>query len=48
MSGGLNSMLFRLYYQFNGNAGSIIAGKHMLNSDMSMDQIATALRKAPG
>ncbi|MDB5056596.1 MAG: aminodeoxychorismate lyase [Chloroflexi bacterium] len=47
LSGGLNSMLFRLYYQFSGNPSSIIAGKHMLNSDMSMDQIATALSKVP-
>lgn len=47
LSGGLNSLLFRLYYQVSGDPSSIIAGKHMLNSAMSIDQIATALSRMP-
>ena len=42
-----SGFLFQLYYRFNGGAGNIQAGPHMLNTDMSMQQVADALRQTP-
>ncbi|HVC81713.1 MAG TPA: endolytic transglycosylase MltG [Chloroflexota bacterium] len=42
-----SGFLFQLYYRFNGGAGNIEAGPHLLNTDMSMQQVADALRQTP-
>ncbi|MGH2347348.1 MAG: endolytic transglycosylase MltG [Chloroflexota bacterium] len=42
-----NSFLFELYYRVNGGSGSIKAGPHKLNTDMSMQDVAVALQQMP-
>lgn len=42
-----SSWLFGIYYRFFGGSGSLIAGAHALNTDMSMDQIAKNLQTMP-
>ncbi len=42
-----NGFLFQLYYRLNGGASSIQEGPHLLNTDMSMQQIADALQQPP-
>jgi UPF0755 protein len=42
-----NGFLFQLYYRLNGGASSIQEGPHLLNTDMSMQQIADALQQSP-
>jgi len=39
--------IFGIYYRFFGKSGSLIAGTHVLNTDMSMDNIATNLQTMP-
>jgi UPF0755 protein len=40
-----NSTIFQLYYRFNGGSDNIQAGKHTLDTTMSMDTIASQLEK---
>ncbi len=42
-----SSWLFGIYYRFFGGSGSLMAGTHTLNTDMSMDDIAKNLQSPP-
>ncbi len=42
-----SGFLFELYYRINGGSGSIKAGPHQLNTDMSMQDVANALQQMP-
>lgn len=42
-----SGFLFQLYYRINGGSESIEAGLHILNTGMSMQDIADALQKPP-
>jgi UPF0755 protein len=42
-----SSLVFRLYYQFGGGSGTVLAGTHVLRTDESMDSIMKALQSLP-